>query len=206
MNRHIATEAVLPGARLVTLSQVHSSKAVAVTAPFKDGSRPERDALVTDRPGLALGIITADCAPILFADVFAGVVGAAHAGWKGAFGGITDATIAAMEALGAKRDRIIAAIGPCISCKSYEVDEAFFRRFVEADSGNQIFFVRGQPHHYQFDLEAYVAHRLHRSGVGQVEAMGLDTYSDELRFYSYRRATHRSEPDYGRQISIVGLE
>ena len=202
-NRRRATEAVLPGGRLVTVYQVHSPDTVTATEPFAE--RPHADAIVTDRPGLALGILTADCAPVLFADREAGVIGAAHAGWKGAIGGVTDSTIAAMEALGARRERIAAAIGPCIARASYEVDQGFFGRFAEADPANERFFADGKPDHFQFDLEAYVAHRLAEAGIRTVEAMGLDTYANEDRFYSFRRATHRGEPDYGRQISIIGL-
>ena len=204
-NRRRATEAVLPGARLATLYQVHSADAVAVVEPFAERLRPHADALVTDRPGLALGILTADCAPVLLADAEAGVVAAAHAGWKGALGGVTDSALAAMEGLGAKRERIAAAIGPCIARASYEVDDAFLARFAARDPANERFFAAGRPGHHQFDLEAYVAHRLAAAGVRQVEALGLDTYGDAARFYSYRRATHRGEPDYGRQISIIGL-
>lgn len=205
-NRRRATEAVLPGAQLVTVYQIHSPAVVAVTAPFPHDARPHADAMVTDRPGLALGILTADCAPVLLADSHAGVVGAAHAGWKGAIGGVTDATIAAMERLGADRDRIVAAIGPCIARASYEVDTAFLRRFTEADPANERFFADGRrPAHHQFDLEAYVAHRLAAAGIRKVEALGLDTYADEERFFSFRRATHRGEPDYGRQVSVIGV-
>jgi YfiH family protein len=197
---------VLPGAALATLHQVHSAEAVAVTAPFPDAARPHADALVTNRPGLLLGILTADCAPVLFADAWAGVVGAAHAGWKGALGGVTDAAIAAMEKLGADRGRIAAAIGPCIARASYEVDEGFFRRFIEADAENERFFSPGaRADRHQFDLEAYVAWRVAAAGVGRIELLGLDTYADERRFYSFRRTTHRGEPDYGRQISLIGL-
>lgn len=203
-NRRCATAAVLPGARLVTVYQVHS--AACVTAkPWALADRPHADALVTDRPGLLLGILTADCAPVLLADHAAGVVGAAHAGWKGALGGVTDATVAAMEQLGARRERITAAIGPCIGRASYEVDEGFARRFEAADAGNERFFQSGRPGHFQFDLEGYVAARLASIGVTQVETLGLDTYADENRFFSFRRATHRAEPDYGRQISLIGL-
>ena len=132
-NRRRAVAAVAPGARLVTVHQVHSAEAVTVHAPFPDGARPHADAIVADRPGLVLGILTADCAPVLFADLEAGVIGAAHAGWKGALGGVAEATITAMERLGASRDRIAAAVGPCIARRSYEVDEAFQRRFAGAD-------------------------------------------------------------------------
>jgi len=204
-NRRRATAAVRPGAELVTLYQIHSADAFTAIAPFEERLRPRADALVTDRPGLALGILTADCAPVLLADRAAGVVGAAHAGWKGAIGGVTDAAILAMEALGAKRERIAAAIGPCIARASYEVDDAFARRFEADDPANERFFAPGKPGHHQFDLEAYVAHRLAAAGLTRIEALGLDTYADESRFYSYRRATHRGEPDYGRQIALIGL-
>lgn len=205
-NRRRAVEAVLPDARLVSVHQVHSADCVTVAAPWENWLRPHADALVTDRPGLALGILTADCAPVLFADTQAGVVGAAHAGWKGALGGVTDSTIAAMEMLGASRDRMVAAVGPCIARASYEVDAGFLARFAEADPANERFFTEGRREdHWQFDLEAYVAHRLAAAGLRTVEMLGQDTYARPEHFYSYRRATHRREPDYGRQISIVGL-
>jgi YfiH family protein len=207
-NRARAATALLPGAALVTLHQVHSAEAVTVTvtAPFAAEARPQADALVTDRPGVLLGILTADCVPVLFADAQAGVVGAAHAGWKGAIGGVTDATITAMEALGADRGRIAAAIGPCIARTSYEVDDAFAARFEAADPANERFFTPGRSGHHQFDLEAYVVARLAAAGLRRVEALGLDTYADERRFFSFRRATHRGEPDYGRQFSLIALE
>ncbi|MCC2980619.1 peptidoglycan editing factor PgeF [Sphingomonas sp. IC4-52] len=202
-NRRRAAEAVLPGAPLVTCFQIHSADCVNVTEP--PAERPRADALVTNRPGMALGILTADCAPVLLADAEAGVIGAAHAGWKGAIGGVTDSTLDAMEQLGARRDRIAAAIGPCIARTSYEVDEGFRRRFEEEDPANERFFVDARQGHAQFDLEAYVTHRLAAAGVRRIEALGLDTYADESRFFSFRRATHRGEPDYGRQIAIIGL-
>lgn len=204
-NRRRAVAAVLPGAELVTLYQIHSSDCVTLATPWDDTDRPHADAMVTDRPGFALGILTADCAPVLLADRDAGIIGAAHAGWKGAIGGVTDAAVAAMEKLGADRDRIVAAIGPCIARASYEVDEAFERRFETEDLENERFFTAGREGHTQFDLEGYVAHRLAAAGVRTIEMMGLDTYADADRFYSFRRATHRGEPDYGRQISIIGL-
>ena len=204
-NRRRAVAAVLPGAALVTVHQVHSPDVVTVTAPWPDDARPKADALVTNRPGLLLGILTADCAPVLLADVEAGVIGAAHAGWRGALAGVTDSTIAAMEALGAKRERIAAAIGPCIAQTSYEVDDAFEARFVVADTFNARFFRLGREGHAWFDLEGYVAMRLETAGVDTVEKLGLDTYADEPRFYSYRRATHRGEPGYGREIAVIGL-
>ena len=203
-NRRLAGDAVLPGAHLATIYQVHSADCVIAEA-WDLPDRPRADALVTDRPGLLLGILTADCAPVLLADAGAGIVGAAHAGWKGAIGGVTDATVSAMEKLGARRDRIAAAIGPCIARTSYEVDEDFARRFEAADPANERFFASGRPGHFQFDLEAYVAARLAAAGVARIETLGLDTYADEARFFSFRRATHRGEPDYGRQISLIGL-
>jgi polyphenol oxidase len=204
-NRRRAAAAVLPGATLVAVHQVHSPDVVTVETPWPDGARPKADALVTDRPGLLLGILTADCGPVLFADAEAGVVGAAHAGWKGAIGGVADNTIAAMERLGADRSRITAAIGPCIARASYEVDEGFLRRFEDSDPVNERFFTPGRAGHYQFDLEGYIAARLAAAGIGRVEMLGLDTYADTDRFFSYRRATHKNEPDYGRQISLIGL-
>lgn len=203
-NRGRAADVLLPGARIVSPHQIHSAE-VVVAGDWPDDARPHADAVVTDRPGLLLGILTADCAPILLADEVAGVVGAAHAGWKGALGGVTDATIAAMEQLGADRSRIAAAIGPCIARASYEIDHDFERRFLADDSENDRFFAegpRGRPH---FDLESYVLHRLAAAGLTRIEALGADTYAAEERFYSYRRATHRGEPGYGRQISLIGL-
>ena len=204
-NRRRAAEAVAPGARLTTVYQVHSPDAVIVADPWSDDDRPRADALVTDRPGVALGILTADCTPVLLADREAGVVGAAHAGWKGAFGGVLASTVEAMERLGAKRERIVAAVGPTIGRKSYEVDADFFQRFLAADEDNDLFFTDGRAGHYQFDLEGYVLARLAAAGVKRIEALGLDTYSDPDRFYSYRRATHRGEDSYGRQISIIAV-
>ena len=199
-NRRRAVAAVLPGAELATLHQVHSAEAVYCERAWPHDERPHADAVATDRPGTLLGILTADCAPVLLADAHAGVVGAAHAGWKGALAGVTDAVIAAMERIGARRERIAAAVGPCIAQVSYEIDQAFRDRFIAADADNVRFF-----DNRQFDLEAYVAHRLRASGIAEVEPLHLNTYADPGRFYSYRRATHRGEPDYGRQVSLIGL-
>jgi YfiH family protein len=204
-NRRRAVAAVAPGAALVTVHQVHSPDALHAAAPWPDDARPRADAIVTDRPGLVLGILTADCTPVLLADREAGVIGAAHAGWKGAFSGVIESVVAAMAARGARRDRIVAAIGPVIARKSYEVDEAFLRRFAEADPANDRFFTPGRPGHHQFDIEAYVLARLAEAGIARAEALGLDTYADAGRFYSYRRATHKGEPGYGRQISLIAL-
>ncbi len=204
-NRRRAVDAVAPGAVLVTLHQVHSPTAIRVFGPYPDDARPHADAMVADRPGLLLGILSADCTPVLFADSQAGVIGAAHSGWKGALGGVAEATVAAMEKVGARRERIAAAIGPTIARRSYEVDDGFLRRFTAEQPANERFFTAGRAGHHQFDLEAYVLSRLAEAGITRVEALGLDTYADPDRFYSYRRATHRGEPDYGRQISLIAL-
>lgn len=201
-NRRRAIAAILPGAALVMPYQVHSPDAVIVDAPWADSDRPHADAVVTDRPGLLLGIVTADCAPVLLADHEAGVVGAAHAGWRGAVGGVIEATIAAMEQRGAQASRIAAAIGPCIAQPSYEVDAAFRTHFTPAD---EHCFAPGRDGHWQFDLETYVVGRLKRCGVGHVDPFGLDTYRLEERYYSFRRATHRGEPNNGRLGSLIGL-
>lgn len=204
-NRRRAVAAVAPGAALTTVYQVHSPHVAVATAAWPDDARPHADAIVTDRPGLVLGILTADCAPVLFADVEAGVIGAAHAGWKGAIGGVTDTTVTAMEGLGARRDRIVAAIGPCIAQQSYEIDEAFRARFVGDDAGNDRFFTAGRAGHAHFDLEGYVAHRLRAAGIACVEPLGEDTLSQPDRFFSFRRATLAGAADYGRQITLIAL-
>jgi len=201
-NRRRAGEALLPGASIVSVHQVHSADVVTIERPWPDDARPKADALVTDRPGLLLGILTADCAPVLFADREAGVIGAAHAGWRGAHGGIVEATVAAMAALGAARERIVAAVGPCIAQRSYEVSAEFRDQFAVEDAR---FFAPGAPGHWQFDLPGYVAARLGESRIGAVEILHCDTYADPLRFFSFRRATHLGEPTYGRQLSLIGL-
>jgi hypothetical protein len=203
-NRRRAVDAVLPGATLVTVHQVHSAHALEA-GDWPDDDRPHADALVTSRPGILLGILTADCAPVLLADRQAGVVAAAHAGWRGALNGVTDATIALMERHGANRARIVAAVGPCIALPSYEVDDAFRTRFCDADGANARFFSQGHSGKPHFALEPYVAHRLTAAGIVRVEPLAYDTYADETRFFSYRRSTHRGEPDYGRQIALVAL-
>jgi YfiH family protein len=202
-NRTRAVEAVAPGAELVTVYQVHSAVAVPVAEAIPYEARPQADAMVTDRPGLALGILTADCTPVLFADPEAGVIGAAHAGWKGALGGVVQATVALMQKLGARS--IAAAVGPTIARRSYEVDDGFFARFAQEDPEYERFFSGGRPGHHQFDLEGFVVARIAAAGIDRIEALGLDTYSDADRFFSYRRATHRGEPSYGRQISLIAL-
>ncbi len=204
-NRARAAAAVLPGAVLTSVYQIHSPHCVTVTEPWRDAERREADALVTSREGILLGIVTADCAPVLLADRAAGVIGAAHAGWKGALGGVIENCIAAMEGLGARRETIAAAIGPCIAQPSYEVDEGFAARFTGTGPASARFFAAGRPGHWQFDLEGYVAHRLESCGIARIERLGLDTYADPERFYSFRRATHRGEPAYGRQLSLIGM-
>ncbi|MEH3146758.1 MAG: peptidoglycan editing factor PgeF [Methylobacterium frigidaeris] len=205
-NRRRMTErlGVDPGA-LASLHQVHSAEAVVVEAPFAE--RPRADAMASRVPGLALGILTADCGPILFADPVNRVVGAAHAGWKGALTGIIEATVAAMESLGAERAAITAVLGPTISRAAYEVGPEFRDRFTAADPGNARWFTLSpeRPDHSLFDLPGYVVARLDRAGIGKVADLGLCTYGDPDRFYSYRRTTHRSEPDYGRLISAISL-
>lgn len=197
----------LGGAQLVTLYQIHSADAVIVTAPWEIGEAPQGDAMATCVPGLALGILTADCAPVLLADSKARVIGAAHAGWKGAFGGITDSVIVAMEKLGAKRENITAAIGPCIAQQSYEVDSGFRDRFLAADLGNDAFFAASdRSGHFRFALEDYVAMRLVRAGIKGAEKLSADTYAAEDKFFSFRRTTHRGESDYGRDLSAIVLK
>lgn len=197
-----ACDAVLPGAALARVYQIHSAVAV-VAEPWPLDHRPKADALVTNRPGLLLGIVTADCAPVLLADCQAGVIGAAHAGWRGAIDGVTDAAIAAMEGLGARREQIVAAVGPCIAQASYEVSQPFRQNFLAADPANARFFAeRPTPH---FDLPGFVLARLAAAGIAAASGLDLDTYADDQRFFSYRRATHRGEADYGRQFSLIGL-
>ncbi|HTN13227.1 MAG TPA: peptidoglycan editing factor PgeF [Sphingomonadaceae bacterium] len=201
-NRRRAGDAVLPDAPLVAVHQIHSAICATVKELWDDDHRPTADALVTGRPGTLIGIVTADCAPILLADREAGVIGAAHAGWRGAHGGVVEATVKAMEALGARAERISAAIGPCIAQASYEVAEDFRASFTPED---ERFFTQGRAGHYRFDLESYVASRLRGAGVDKVEGLGLDTYTEEEDFFSFRRSTHRAEPNYGRQFSLIGL-
>jgi polyphenol oxidase len=205
-NRARAVAFVLPGARLATVHQVHSPNCVYVDAPWPDAARPEADAMVTDRPGVLLGVLTADCGPVLLADPKASVVGAAHAGWGGALGGVIASTVAMMITRGARAENIIAAVGPCIASRSYEVGEDMRARFLDRDAAHDRFFGSGKlPGKYQFDLEGFIALRLAQSGVSRVDLLGEDTYAQGERFFSYRRTTHAGEPDYGRQISLIGL-
>ncbi len=206
--------AALGAASLVTLGQIHGAKALTVSKPWPIGETrdddvkfiPLGDAMVTATAGIALGILTADCAPILLADAKAGVIGAAHAGWKGALAGVIESALAAMETLGASRRNVGAAIGPCIGQMNYEVGADFHDRFLAADARNTIYFVPGaRPNHHQFDLEAYVADRLHQAGVDKVERLSACTYARDADFFSFRRTTHRGEKDYGREISAIVL-
>lgn len=204
-NRNRVREA-LSAKALVSLHQIHSPNVVTVTETWEMGKGLQADAMVTAAPGIAIGILTADCAPVLFADSNARVIGAAHAGWKGAISGVTDATLDAMEKLGAKRGNIAAAIGPCIGRKNYEVGPEFRERFVREYPANARFFSPADaPEHFRFDLEAYVASRLADAGVGNVARLGACTYAREAEFFSFRRATHRKESAYGRQISAIML-
>jgi polyphenol oxidase len=203
-NRRRAVAALLPAAELATVHQVHSADVVYADRSWPQAERPRADAMVTDRPGLLLGILTADCAPVLFADAEAGVVAATHSGWRGAVAGVNEATIDAMERLGAVRERISAVIGPSIAQPSYEVDESFRQRFLDADPETERFFVGGPAGKPHFDLPTYVQNRLRSAGV-RVEQLNLDTYADPQRFYSFRRATHLGEADYGRQLSAIAL-
>jgi YfiH family protein len=190
---------------LASLYQVHGRDVVVVDDNYDIAARPKADALVTARRGVALGVLSADCAPVLFADSEAGVIGACHAGWRGALAGVSDATIVAMEALGAARNRIRAAIGPCIGQQSYEVSAPFRAEFLAAAATNATFFATGKrPGHWQFDLPRYLLQRLEHAGV-TAQNLGLDTCSDGARFYSYRRMTLVGEADYGRQVSAIAL-
>ena len=196
----------VPVARLIAPYQQHSADAVIATEAWPAQHGPRADAVVTATPGLAISINTADCTPILFADPKAGVIGAAHAGWKGALGGVIKWTVAAMEEAGASRGDISAAVGPTISQEAYEVGPEYQQRFVEEDARFARFFVPAERDtHFMFDLPGFVEMRLREAGVGTVENLKICTYSDEQRFFSYRRTTHRKEPDYGRQLSAIVL-
>jgi len=204
--RRVADALGVPADRLLTVYQQHSAKAVILEAPWDTDEVPQADAIVTATPGLAIGVLTADCAPVLLCDSTARVVGAAHAGWRGALSGITDATLAAMEELGARRERIVAVIGPAISQKAYEVGTDYRDQFLAEEPESAAFFVEddssGEPH---FDLPGYVAERLARAGVAAIADLGHCTYCDETRLFSYRRSQHHGEADYGRQISAILL-
>jgi purine-nucleoside/S-methyl-5'-thioadenosine phosphorylase / adenosine deaminase len=193
-------------AHLVSCYQVHSPDVIVATAPWTRENAPRADAIVTRVPDLAIGVTTADCGPILFADAQAAVVGATHAGWKGALTGVLEATIVAMEKLGARRDRIKAALGPMIRQPNYEVGAEFVERFKVAEASNERYFAPAErPGHAMFDLPGYIRSRLERAEIQSIEDLGLCTYADPVRFFSYRRTTHRAEPDYGRHINAIAL-
>ncbi len=204
INRKRAADALgISPERLATVHQAHSATALATEAPFD--VRPRADAMATATPGLGLAILTADCQPVLFADNAAQVIGAAHAGWRGALDGILEATVEAMEGLGARSAEITAVIGPTISQRAYEVGSEFLERLVNDDPGSTRFFANGRDDRYQFDLVGYSLQRLRNAGVGNAQWTGHCTYSDSDRFFSYRRSRHCNEPDYGRLISVICL-
>lgn len=204
--RRMAEQLSVRAEALVSLHQVHSAEAVLVEAPFAADQRPRADGMATRVPGLALAISTADCGPILFADPHAGVIGACHAGWRGAFSGVIEATVSAMEGLGARRGSMLAVLGPTISQAAYEVGPEFVRTFLDADAEFARFFSPStRPDHAMFDLPAFIGTRLSAAGIGRAVDLGLCTYADETSFYSFRRTTHRGEPDYGRLISAITL-
>ncbi len=206
-NRRRMAEAMnVPADHLMTVYQVHSPDVAVATKPWTPDERPRADAMVTNVPGLALGVTAADCGPILFADPQARVIGAAHSGWRGALGGVLEATVARMEELGAERGRIVAAIGPLIRQQSYEVGADFVAQFTAKDAGHARFFRDGEREgHAMFDLGGFIRARLETAGLVQIDDLGIDTYADE-RFFSYRRTTHRKEPDYGRHVHAIVLD
>jgi YfiH family protein len=204
--RRVAAQLGVAPTHLLTAFQVHSPDVAVATAPWEHASRPRADAIVTRTEGLAIGVTAADCGPILFVDPRARVIGAAHAGWKGALTGVLESTIDAMEKLGADRSGIVAAIGPLIRQHSYEVGSEFVERFLDAHAENGVFFIpSNRTGHSMFDLAGFIRMRLENAGVLMIDDTGIDTYSDE-RFYSYRRSVHRGEPDYGRHVHAIVLE
>ena len=207
-NRRRALRAMggMDSARLVTAYQVHSAIAVEVTRPWAAGEAPRADALATKEPGVALGILTADCAPVLFLDAEATVAGAAHAGWRGALSGVVESAIALMESLGATRNRIAAAVGPCIGQANYEVGAEFRETFLAVRRQYEDFFAKGRDGvHWQFDLAAFVRHRLEQARIGNICDLARCTYASEAEFFSFRRNTHHGETNYGRQLSAIAL-
>ncbi len=204
--RRMAEQMGVPPSHFLGVHQIHSPDAVVATGPWQGTSRPRADAVVTRTKGLAIGITAADCGPLLLVDPDARVIGAAHAGWKGALTGIVESTIEAMEKLGAERAGIVAAIGPLIRQPSYEVGNEFVERFMEEDAENTLFFLpAAREGHAMFDLAGFIRKRLENAGVLVIDDIGIDTYSDE-RFFSYRRSVHRKEPDYGRHVHAIVLE
>ena len=204
--RRMAAQMGVPPSHFLSVHQIHSPDAVVATGPWQGASRPRADAIVTGTKGLAIGITAADCGPLLLVDPNARVIGAAHAGWKGALTGIVESTVEAMEKLGAERAGIVAAIGPLIRQPSYEVGNEFVERFMEEDAENALFFLpAAREGHAMFDLAGFIRKRLENAGVLVIDDIGIDTYSDE-RFFSYRRSVHRKEPDYGRHVHAIVLE
>jgi hypothetical protein len=204
--RRMAEQMGVAPKHFLSVHQTHSPDAVVATGPWPGETRPRADAIVTRTEGIAIGITTADCGPILFADPAARVIGAAHAGWKGALTGVLESTIDAMEKLGADRSGMVAAIGPLIRQHSYEVGGEFVERFLDADASHASFFIPSvRSGHSMFDLAGFIRMRLENAGVLMIDDIGVDTYSDE-RFYSYRRSVHRKEPDYGRLVHAIALE
>jgi purine-nucleoside/S-methyl-5'-thioadenosine phosphorylase / adenosine deaminase len=204
--RRMAAELGVEPRRLITAYQIHSPDVAAATGPWDTAARPRADAIVTRAENLAIGVTAADCGPVLLVDPRARVIGAAHAGWKGALTGVLEATVAAMERLGAERARLVAAIGPLIRQPSYEVGAEFVERFIEADANNGRFFIPAvRETHAMFDLAGFIRMRLETAGVLMIDDIGIDTYADE-RFFSYRRSVHRGEPDYGRHVHAIVLE
>lgn len=206
-NRALAASRLdIPPEQLASCHQVHGTEIVTVERPWPRQANPRADGMITKVPGIALGILAADCAPVLFADPDAGIVGAAHGGWRGALAGVMEATVAAMVALDARPDRIRAGIGPCIAQPSYEVGPEFAAVFAETDPESPAFFVpAGRSGHFLFDLPGYIAHRLGRLGLAAVECSGHDTAAEEEQFFSYRRACLRGEKDYGRGLAAIAL-
>ena len=203
--RRMAEQMGVPPQRLLSAYQIHSPDAVVATGPWEGAARPRADAIVTRTEGLAIGITAADCGPILLVDPNARVIGAAHAGWKGALTGIVESTVEAMEKLGAERGGMVASIGPLIRQHSYEVGGEFVERFIEADAEHAMFFIpSAREGHAMFDLAGFIRMRLENAGVLMIDDIGVDTYSDQ-RFFSYRRSVHRKEPDYGRHVHAIAL-
>lgn len=204
--RRATTRLGLADEALCAAYQCHSSRCITVTTPWTHDDAPRADAMATDRPGIALGILTADCTPVIFADASAGVIGAAHAGWRGALDGVLDATVAAMTALGARPATTVAAVGPCIGPESYEVGAEFLAAFRDADEANTVYFAAAKrAGHHMFDLPGYVVRRLAALGLGGIDLLAHDTCADGKRFFSYRRACHDGEDDYGRLLSAIAM-
>jgi polyphenol oxidase len=204
--RRMAEQMGVAPTHLIGVHQIHSPDALVATGPWPSADRPKADAIVTKNEGVAIGVTTADCGPILFVDPKARVIGAAHAGWKGALTGVLESTIDAMEKLGADRNGMVAAIGPLIRQPSYEVGNEFVERFINADAENALFFLPGERNgHAMFDLAGFIRMRLENAGILMIDDLGVDTYSDE-RFFSYRRSVHRKEQDYGRHVHAIALE